>query len=98
MLDDPDVLAGLQFVTLEPRHGAKGQVLKSQGARFRLPAQQVSTDLEQDGAQVLFGIPEGPTVYTSVSELDEAKGEVVLVWNDAAMELDVFPAAVAHHD
>ena len=98
MLDDPDVLAGLQFVTLEPRHGAKGQVLKSQGARFRLPAQQVSTDLEQDGAQVLFGIPEGPTVYTSVSELDEANGEVVLVWNDAAMELGVFPAAVAHND
>ena len=98
MLDDPDVLAGLEFVGLEPRYGAKGQELKSPGARFRLPDQAISGDLARDGASVLYGSLDGPTVYTTISEIDDANGEVVLVWNDKAAELGVHPSAVGYHD
>ena len=44
LLDDPDVIAGLEFQGMEPRYGAKGQELKSPGARFRWPEQAVSDD------------------------------------------------------
>jgi predicted RecB family nuclease len=98
LLDDPDVIGGLEFVSLEPRYGAKGQELKWQGARFRWPAQAVSEDFGRDSTSVLYGSPDGPTVYTSVSEIDEANGEVVLVWNEMAVELGLFPNAVAYHD
>ena len=47
------------------------------------PEQAVSADFGQDGAQVLYGMPDGPTGYANVAEIDEANGEVLLVWNDA---------------
>ncbi len=98
LLDDLDVIAGLEFVALEPRYGAKGQELKSQGARFRCPAQVISADLGRPGASILYGILDGPTGYSSISEIDELNGEVVLVWSEKAEELGVFPNAVALHD
>jgi predicted RecB family nuclease len=98
LLDVPDVIAGLEFVGLEPRYGVKGKELKWPGARFRWQAQVVSADLARPGASILFGSPDGPTVYTDVSELEELNGEVVLVWNEKAAELGVFPSAVAAHD
>ena len=98
LLDDPDVIGGLEFVGLEPRYGAKGQELKSPGSRFRCPPQVISADLDRDGASVLYGSLDGPTGYSSVSEIDVVNGEVVLVWSDKAIELGLSPSAVAYHD
>ncbi len=98
LLDDPDVIAGLELVGLEPRFGAKGQELKSPGARFRWPPQVVAGDFGRADASVLFGSPDGPTGYCGVAEIDEANGEVVLVWSDKTAELGVHPQAVALHD
>ncbi len=98
MLDDPDVLAGLEFVGVEPRYTAKGKERKWPGARFRFPPQEISADLARDGASVLYGSPDGPTGYSSVSDIDETVGELVLEWNDKAAERGVHPSAVAFHD
>ena len=98
LLENPDVIGGLEFVGLEPRYGAKGQELKSPGARFRWPEQALSGELLEGGASVLYGSLDGPTGYTSISDVDEAGGEVVLVWNEKAAELGVYPSAVALHD
>ena len=46
MLDDPAVLAGLQFLGIEPRVGKKGKEL-TPGARFRWPAQDLAEDFWQ---------------------------------------------------
>ena len=98
LFDDPDVIGGLEFLGLRTRYGSKGRELKHPGARFRWPAQVVSEDFGRENASVLYGTPDGPTVYAGVSEIDEVNGEVVLVWNEKAAELDVFPNAVAYHD
>jgi predicted RecB family nuclease len=98
LLDDPDVIAGLEFRGIEPRYGKKGQELKTQGARFRWPDQAVSENFRQGGASVLYGTPDGRTGYATVAEIDEKKGEVLLIWGDRAVELGVYPVAVAYHD
>lgn len=95
-LEHPEILAGLEFVGLEPRYGAKGQELKIQGARFHWPEQTLCEDL-QAGASVLYGLPDGTTAFTGISDIDD-DGEVVLLWNDGALELGVYPQAVAFHD
>ena len=81
LLDDPDVLAGLEFLGMETRHGVNGKEL-TPGARFHLPEQAVSGELGRAGASVLYGTPDGPTGYTTICEFDEANGEVVLLWGD----------------
>lgn len=98
MLDDPDVLAGLAFIGIEPRYTDKGKERKWPGARFRFPLQDICADLARDGASVLYGSPDGPTGYSSVSGVDEVAGEVVLEWNDKATERGFHPSAVALHD
>jgi predicted RecB family nuclease len=98
VLDDPDVIAGLEFQGMELRFGARGQQLRLPGARFRWPEQAVSEDFERDGAPILYGSPDGPTGYASVVDIDVANGEVLLVWNDRAVELGVYPGAIAYND
>ena len=98
MLDDPDVLAGLEFIDIEARYTAKGKERKWPGARFRFPPQEISDELAADDASVLYGSPDGATGYSSVSDLDEVAGELVLEWNDKATERGVHPSAVAFHD
>ena len=98
LLDDPAVMAGLEFVGMETRHGVNGRELKHPGARFAFPLQAVSGELGRTGASVLYGTPNGPTGYTSVCEVNEANREVVLLWGDRPQELGVLPSAVAHND
>ena len=92
------MIAGLEFRGIEPRYGKKGQELKSPGARFRWPEQAVSKDFGQNGASVLYGTPDGPTGYATVAEIDEANGEVLLIWSERSVELGVYPGAVAYDD
>jgi predicted RecB family nuclease len=96
LLDNPEVIAGLQFLGIEARVGAKGKEI-TPGARFRWPAQDIADDVKQD-ASVLYGTPDGPTGYTTVAELDETNQEILLVWNKRAQELGVTPSAVALDD
>ncbi len=98
LLDDPDVIAGLELRGMEPRYGAKGQQLTLSGARFRWPKQAISGDFGRDGAPVLYGSPDGPTGYATVADIDETNGEVLLVWNDRALELGVYPGAITFND
>ena len=99
LLDDPDVIAGLEFQGMQPRYGVRGQELKHPGARFRWPEQEVSEDFGgRGGAPILYGTPDGPTGYATVAGIDEAKGEVLLVWNDRAVELGVYPGAIVYND
>ena len=96
LLDDPEVIAGLQFLGIEARVGKKGKEI-TPGARFRWPAQDIAEDFGQ-GGRVLYGTPDGPTGYASVAEIDETNRELLLVWNVRAQELGVTPSAVALDD
>jgi uncharacterized protein len=98
MLDDPDVVAGLEFIDIEPRYTAKGKERKWPGARFGFPPQEISDELAGDAASVLYGSLDGPAGYSSVSDLDEVAGELVLEWNDKAAARGIHPSAVAFHD
>lgn len=98
LLDDRDVIAGLEFVGMEPRYGAKGQQLKFPGARFRWPQQVVSDDFVRSNASILYGTPDGLTGYGSVADIDQVNGELLLVWSDRAAELGVYPGAIAYND
>ena len=98
LLDDDNMIAGLEFLGLEPRYGAKGQELKFPGARFSWPEQAVSNDFLRGNASILYGTPDGPTGYGTVAGIDEVNGELLLVWSDRAVELSVYPGAIAYND
>ena len=98
LLDEPEVIAELQFLGIEARVGKKGKAI-TPGARFRWPAQDVVENFGKGGkSRVLYGTPDGPTGYATVAEIDETSRELLLVWNDRAQELDVTPSAVALDD
>ena len=88
------------------RAGRAGAAVRRQGAgaqvaRGTVPSAAAGRSPRTSGrgdVAVLFGTPDGPTGYCGVAEIDEANGEVVLVWNDKAAELGVHPRAVALHD
>ena len=84
LLDDPDVLGRARVRRARARYGAKGQELKSPGRGSACPTRPSRATSARDGASVLYGLPDGPTGYASIAEIDEATGEVVLVWNDKA--------------
>jgi uncharacterized protein len=99
LLDDPEVVAGLQLLGIEARMGKKGKEI-TPVARFRWPAQDVVHDFGQgDKSRVLYGTPDGePTGLATVAEIDETNRELLLVWNDRAQELGFTPSAVALDD
>ena len=96
LLDDPEVIGGLQFLGMEARVDKKGKEL-TPGACFTWPAQEVAEDFGK-GARVLYGTPDGPTGYATVTEIDETNGKLLLTWSDRARELGVTPSAVALDD
>jgi len=96
LLDQPEVIAGLQLLGMEARVGKKGKELMP-GARFRWPAQDVAKDFGP-GSSVVYGTPDGPSGYASVAGLDEANRELLLIWNERAQALGFAPSAVALDD
>ena len=96
LLDDPEVIGGLQFLGIEARVSKKGKEL-TPGARFQLARPGRCRGFRQ-GARVLYGTPDGPTGYATVAEIDETNQKLLLSWNDRARELGVTPSAVALDD
>ncbi len=91
--------AGCEFVRLEPRLRRQGSGAEVAGCPVPLSrAGDLRPISNATARQVLYGSPTDRPGTPASSELDDVNGEVVLVWNDEAMELGVFPAAVAYHD
>ena len=83
---------------MEPRYGAKGQQLKSPGPGSGGPSRRSRRDSGTTARPSSIGTPDGPTGYASVADIDEANGELLLIWNDRAVELGVYPGAIAYND
>jgi uncharacterized protein len=97
LLEDLEVIAGLEYCGIEQRLGKNGREL-TPGARFRWPAQEIAADFTRAGASVLYGTPEGPTGYASVADIDTANRELLLLWNERAVDLGHIPKSVALDD
>jgi uncharacterized protein len=94
LLDTPDVIAGLEFVSVFERVGAKGRARKP-ASLFRFPPQAL--DAFRDSDNVVFPLPEGGVGYADSSDLDREQGIVHLRCKDN-LEAEVRPAAVARND
>lgn len=96
LMDSRDAIAALRCVGEFPRIGAKGQELKNPAMRFRFPEQQFG-DVGEDGAQVLYTLPDGTWRAASVDRFDEDTLEIDLLWGDGQREAGHLPESVIVH-
>jgi uncharacterized protein len=94
LLDTPDVIAGLEFVSIFERVGAGGRARKP-ASLFRFPPQVLDAFKEVD--KVVYPRPEGGVGYADSSDLDRENGIVHLRGKDN-LEAQVRPSAVARND
>lgn len=95
LLDDPEAIADLVEVGLEPRFGKKGLPLAVPGLRLRFPEQAIGS--VRSGDSMVFTLPDGAPGYVSIDSLDIAAGEVVLQWGDKVAEHGVVPTALVRN-
>ncbi len=94
LLDDPDVVSGLEFLGTFERIGKKGQLLRDRGAKFRWPEQELSDPFGGLSSTVVYGEVGGPIGWASIDHFDRSTHELVLTWSKRAMELGILPTAV----
>lgn len=98
LLEDPEVIAGLQLIGQVERLGKNDRVLVP-AMSFRWPAQEVAGELEPGGmSSVIYSTSDGPVGYSSVARLDRANQEVDLLWSERSQELGTIPTVVVLND
>ncbi len=98
LLDDPEVLAGLECLGPVERKSKTGRVLLP-AMRFRWPAQATGPGSPVDRwERVLYATPDGVPGFAGVSSIDPSRREIDLTWNDRAQELGVIPTTVMLDD
>ena len=97
LLDDPEVIAGLnQPQLIERFHSTHGTPILP-AMRFSFPQQELGPWAVK-GGQTIFVDDEANTRYASISELDHEARTVDFVWPENLQEADPAPRAVVHDD
>ncbi len=94
LLDDPEVIVGLEYVGPFKRISQKGKPLKWDGVRFQFVDQDVSAFDARRAAGVLYSTPEGPVGYADIDHIDAESRELVLVWNQQSQDLGILPSTI----
>jgi predicted RecB family nuclease len=98
LLDDPEVLAGLQFLGDVPRVGKNGKAI-TPAKHFRWPDQTLDDDFGAGMSHlVLYSTESGQTGYAQVLDLDLNAREVLLLWSARSQELATIPSVVVNDD
>lgn len=96
LLDDPDVLTGLQDGRQVERLGKRGKPI-TPAMRFSFPPQELD-GFPQRGGKVMFVGADDQLCYTTIDQLDRKAGLLRLVWNEALQDADVQPSTVVVDD
>jgi uncharacterized protein len=95
LLEDPEALAGLEPVGLEPRFGKNDRAI-TPAMVFRLPGQ--AAEGFKTESSVIYATPEGPIGFASVNRIDLHNNELELSWNQRAQDLGTVPSVVMLND
>jgi hypothetical protein len=93
LLDDPDVVAGLEFMDFEDHQGSK-EILKY--ARFSWPDQTLSNDVRSGTALIAGGL--GESGFAGLVGIDRDDHTLTLRWNEKRVEDGFFPRALSADD
>ncbi len=101
LIDDPEVLTGLQFVGECERLGKNGKRLDP-GMEFAYPSQEIATkfiphDLLRTPT-VIFGADEGALGYANIEAIDVEARSMRMTWSERSRELGVVPTSVVLDD
>lgn len=96
-LDADDIVAGLEFVSIDPALTPGGKKSKNDQAVFRIPHQRLGRKLTED-AQVVYRAGDELVGHSSIKSLDATAGHLSLTWNARNVELGVHPTAVVLND
>jgi uncharacterized protein len=97
LLDDPEVIGGLEPVGQVNLLTPTGRKAKWPGMRFRFPPQELGADVVRPGKSLIYGTVGEPAGYCTVDSVDIEAGEMVVVWNERSQEQPI-PTAVALDD
>jgi len=95
-LNDAGMLAGLQFVDVVERIGARGAPI-TPAIELTMPTQKVSRKLST-GASLVFSAGDELFAFSSIAAIDTDAGVVQLIWNERCQELGIHPTAVVLND
>jgi len=94
-LEDPEVLAGLEYVGEFTRIGKKGNPLPQPALRYTMPEQECSLT---DGNNLIFTTAEGCVEYATVDRIDSLSKEVDLTFSNDKTKLGVKSSVFVHND
>jgi predicted RecB family nuclease len=93
LLDDPDVVAGLEFCEFEDHQGARGNL---KYAVFSWPDQPLSNDIRDGTVLIAGGL--GESGFAGLVSIDRDAHTVTLRWNEKREEDGFFPRALSPDD
>ena len=97
-LDADDIIAGLEFVSVDPAFTPGGKPSKVDQAVFRIPGNQRLGRKLIEGAPVVYRAGDELVGFSAIKSIDATDGHLSLTWNARNVELGVHPPAVVLND
>jgi len=97
-LDADDIVAGLEFASIDPTLTKGGKPSKIDEAVFRIPSDQRLGRKLDNGAKVVYRAADELVGFSSIKTIDAAAGHLSLTWNSRNAALGVHPSAVVLND